>query len=400
MKRLRTLCQVAFTLATVYAGVRLAFFNEGGGVERFCPFAGAETAWSLITEGRLSCSAGALNVSLLLALIISAIVVRKAFCSWICPFGAVSEWLYTAGKSIRARLVKLERFILSGDKWLRWLRVGLLAVVLVLSWISAEMVFRSFDPYYVLFSVGGHDVKWWSFLVLLGVLLLAIIVPLAWCRYLCPLGALLWPFARPGVFRVVRDEEICTSCRACDRSCKPGLLISENREVSSGDCSMCLDCLAACPTNSALKLKAQRLGAVSRYVVPATLMAAAVLGVVGASIMAFPSAARDYQSKRSGETKTSVLTVKGIRCSRTASQALEQLEDLPGIIKAHAFGPDGRMEVTYDASVTDITAIIEALEGPYLDKRTNVFVYNRFKVTEVDGEPYSQSSHFDGGTSP
>jgi MauM/NapG family ferredoxin protein len=83
--------------------------------------------------------------------------------------------------------------------------------------------------------------------VLVGVLMLNLAAPRFWCRYLCPLGALLGVLAR---FALVqrRVGEDCKSCGLCARACPTGT-IQEQRGYASdaAECTLCMDCQPACP---------------------------------------------------------------------------------------------------------------------------------------------------------
>jgi polyferredoxin len=140
------------------------------------------------------------------------------------------------------------------DRPLRWLRVPVLAVILYFTYRTGELVFRGYDPYYILFSFHGHDVKSWSYAVLAVFLAGVIVFPMAFCRYLCPLGAALWPFSKAGRLRLVRNEAACTGCGVCDRSCPFAVDVSTAGDVRSGECTLCFECTAACPEDKALNL--------------------------------------------------------------------------------------------------------------------------------------------------
>jgi polyferredoxin len=253
----RLLSQIGVASAALVAGVRLARGISLTGIEKYCPFGGIETAWSLVTRRSFSCAAGELNVALFVALLALALLARKAFCSWVCPVGTVSEWLAVLARRMRLRLpLKPPRRV---DRGLRWLRLPVLLVILFFTWRTGELVFRGYDPYYILFSAHGHDVKLWSYGILAGVLALAILVPMAWCRYLCPLGVILWPFSAIGRLRLSRSESACTGCGACDRACPHGIEVAGSLEVRSGECTLCLECAEVCPSAGALELRLEGL---------------------------------------------------------------------------------------------------------------------------------------------
>ena len=263
IKRLRTIFQAGVVLAAMVAGVRFAMGWSLTSVEKYCPFGGLETAYALLARKRFTCAAGELNLGLFIALILLAVLARKAFCGWACPLGAVFEWTGRLGKRIFGRKTYQGLWDIPPklDVALKVvLRLAVLGKVLAATWTTGELVFRGYDPYYILFSAHGHDVRTWSYAILGALLLLGALVPLAWCKYLCPLGAALWPFSAAGRLRLRRDDELCTGCGSCDNACPQALAVSSAPEVRSGECTLCLECTAACPTGGALELRVCGVG--------------------------------------------------------------------------------------------------------------------------------------------
>jgi MauM/NapG family ferredoxin protein len=73
-----------------------------------------------------------------------------------------------------------------------------------------------------------------------------------WCRYLCPLGALLGLLAKVSLLRPVVGAS-CDSCGRCASACRLGAIETagarETRatQLVCSECTVCLDCLVACP---------------------------------------------------------------------------------------------------------------------------------------------------------
>jgi len=93
----------------------------------------------------------------------------------------------------------------------------------------------------------------WSFAVLFGTVIGAsLFIERFWCRYLCPLGALLAPLQKLSLFKVRRSEEHCIHCHICSKSC-PVRLDPESTEVTaSAECIACGACVSGCPKEKAL----------------------------------------------------------------------------------------------------------------------------------------------------
>lgn len=85
-----------------------------------------------------------------------------------------------------------------------------------------------------------------AFLMLLAVFMLELFRRRFFCRYLCPLGALLGCCARPAPFKVRNRKPVCETCGQCVAFCRSGA-IDRHGQVNSERCILCLECLNRCP---------------------------------------------------------------------------------------------------------------------------------------------------------
>lgn len=80
-----------------------------------------------------------------------------------------------------------------------------------------------------------------------GVLALNALADRFWCRYLCPLGALLGLVSKVSFLRPVVGAA-CNRCAQCVGVCRVDAIdTSRGYEIVPAECTICLDCLAACP---------------------------------------------------------------------------------------------------------------------------------------------------------
>jgi Fe-S-cluster-containing hydrogenase component 2 len=249
------------------------------GVEGFLPIAALLGLRHLVLTGGIHPVHPAGLAILVLALALG-LLAKKAFCSWVCPIGTLSELLASLSRRLFRRQIGLPRLL---DLPLRSLKYLLLAffVYAVFFQMDAAAVSDFLDSPYNRVA----DVKMLYFFerlspVGLGVLVflvgLSVAVPYAWCRYLCPYGALLGGLSLLSPLKVTRQASSCIDCGLCTRACPSRLPVERLARVRSDECFACLSCVAACPVTRALRVEAH---APARLAVRPAAFAALVLGL-------------------------------------------------------------------------------------------------------------------------
>lgn len=284
--RVRLLVQTAFAVTCVLLGAQLARFvsaaREGtlplphrpAGVEGFLPISGLLGILDWFRSGSLNQIHPAATMILLVVLAMS-LLLRKSFCSWVCPVGFLSEALARLGRGIFGRNFRIWRFL---DVPLRGLKYFLLLffVWAILGMTPAAL--RAFieSPYNQIADVktGMFFVELGSLgaAVLLGLAILSVLYKAFWCRYLCPYGALLGIFSWLSPARIRRDPVSCIDCGLCDRVCMARLPVSRKIDVLSPECTGCLDCVAVCPIKDALGVHVGRRRWEARHYAAAVLL--------------------------------------------------------------------------------------------------------------------------------
>jgi polyferredoxin len=227
---------------------------------------------------------------LLLAFLSMAFLLCKAFCSWLCPVGTISEYLWRAGGKIIGSNVTLPRWLDLPLRGLKYLLLGFF--VWAISTMSAVGIQDFMHSPYGLIA----DVKMLNFfrhigqsgLITLGVFVAAsLFVKNFWCRFLCPYGALLGLVSLLSPARITRDKEACIDCAKCAKACPSSLPVDKLVQIRSLECTGCLECVAVCPSQNALSMTFPTLAASgpSRKTLPPWAMATAIatlfLGVAG-----------------------------------------------------------------------------------------------------------------------
>jgi polyferredoxin len=280
--------QFGFLALNVYLGRVFYFwvraYETGGGpgvarpagVEGYLPIAGMMNFKYWLLSGHVP-EVHPAAMFLLLAFAATAFLFRKAFCSWLCPVGTISEYLWRLGHRIFRRNFRLPRWV---DIALRSLKYLLLAffVWAVVGMSAAEIGGFMHSPYGLI-----ADVKMLNFfrflsetgLIAMAVLVIAsVLVQNFWCRYLCPYGALLGLTALPGPLRIRREPHACIDCAKCAKACPSALPVDKLVSIKSAECTGCLECVAVCPAQGALAMAGPR-----RRVLPAWAMAAGIAGL-------------------------------------------------------------------------------------------------------------------------
>lgn len=201
-------------------------------------------------------------------LLLVGALLGKLVCGWLCPFGLVQDLIH------KIPFVKKIRK-LPGDRWLRWLKYGILVGFVILLPLLAVDVIGQGQPWFceficpsgTLFAglplVGANaDLQQaagglfaWKVGLLIGLVFLSIAVYRPFCRYVCPLGAVYGLFNKVSLYRLEIDHDKCTRCGACRKACK--LDISVFEQPNSAECIRCGACKKACP-NGAIRSTFER----------------------------------------------------------------------------------------------------------------------------------------------
>ncbi len=235
--------------------------STGGAFDAFCPMGGVETFLPWLLTGHTLRTTNLLNFAILIGGLAVALLAGRAFCGWLCPVGGVQDWLaqwarrlsgekrHIRGKRSRARLPLMVPAAL--DSRLRYLKYGILGLVLLASLAAVYPPLHSFCPARALFSLRLTPLLT---AVLLTFIVTSVLVERFWCKYLCPLGAFLSLYNRFAPLRVRINAARCTQCGRCETECPMGLALVDE-DMRSPECIQCLECVETCALPEAIDLK-------------------------------------------------------------------------------------------------------------------------------------------------
>ena len=268
-QRTRHIVQGFFLLLNGWLGIQFylwaRYYERGGvglkvprpaGVEGWLPIAGLMNTKYLLVTGRVP-EIHPAAMYLFIGFLLMSVLLKKAFCSWLCPVGTFSEFLWRVGRRFFGRNLRLPRWLDIALRALKYILLGLF--VAVIGVMSAEALDGFMGTPYGLLV----DVKMMNFFRDMGITAAVVIALLAvlsmlvqnfWCRYLCPYGALMGLASLLSPVKIRRDAEACIDCSKCSKACPSGLAVDQLVQIRTVECTACMACVAACPAQDALQL--------------------------------------------------------------------------------------------------------------------------------------------------
>lgn len=270
--RFRFAVQAIFTLFCIHVGFQFVAFLDWamgrsaeyvakpGAVEGFLPISALLGLRQLMATGEWDMVHPA-GLTIFISLLVMAFLFRKGFCGYICPVGFISNLLERVGRKMKLAIVP-HKYV---DYPLTAIKYGLLA-------FFAYIVFFSMDARSISSFISGPynmvaDAKMLDFfvapsatsLMVIGVLIiLGLVIRNAWCRYLCPYGALLGLLSWFSPTAISRDDATCIGCGKCTKQCPAGIQVEIKESVHTPECIGCAECIGACPVEDCLSFKAAK----------------------------------------------------------------------------------------------------------------------------------------------
>jgi len=191
-------------------------------------------------------------------LLLFGLLFGRMICGWACPVGLIQELLY----KIPGRKVKKSRV----TRALSLVKYAVLAVFVLLIpgyYALRRVPLPAFCKYIcpagtlegalgLMLHPANGDLRamaggltLWKLGVMIAVFTACVFVFRAFCRFLCPLGALYGLMARLALLGVKVGRDKCTDCGACVRICPVDV-----KAVGDRECVHCGKCMEVCGTGA------------------------------------------------------------------------------------------------------------------------------------------------------
>ncbi len=186
-------------------------------------------------------------------LILFGLLLGRVICGFLCPFGLIQELLY----KIRSPKLRKNRF----TRILSYFKYVLLGILIAIPVIYAGI--PSFCKYVcpagtlegavsLLANIENSDfyamlgyLFTWKFAILVVVVVACVFIYRAFCRFICPLGAIYGLFCRLSLLGVKLDKNKCIDCGLCIEGCKMDI-----KHVGDHECIQCGECIPVCPVQA------------------------------------------------------------------------------------------------------------------------------------------------------
>lgn len=200
---------------------------------------------------------------------------RSLFCGWLCPFGALQEFLSRLAGLLRIPQLKLSQ---RANQRLWWVKYAVWLVLIPVAFLSRDWMVTSVEVEPFKTAITSHFQRDWPFVAYaVGVLAVGVFVERAYCRFVCPLGAGLAVLGRFNAVRFLRRRPECGTpavatpgtkalggCHLCEHTCVYRAIAPDGRIIEH-ECFYCLDCQAEyhdayrCPPLAQARKRGERM---------------------------------------------------------------------------------------------------------------------------------------------
>lgn len=257
-----------FSFISILIGVEFYFFIESINSDRFYPRPPGVDAYlpiSSLMNIKYFFGYGDIHMAhpagffIILSAITVSFIFPKSFCSWVCPFGFLSEVLIFLRRILIFKDFKINRYLDYFFRSFKYLILGFFIYI-----IFFKMTFFDIKAFLDSDYNKIADIKMFYFFadisktalsVIIIIFLLSFLFNFFWCRYLCPYGAFMAIIGLISPVKIKRNLNSCISCVKCADVCPHYIEVDRKRSVFSDDCSFCALCIGRCHKEDTLGIK-------------------------------------------------------------------------------------------------------------------------------------------------
>ncbi|MBI5216577.1 MAG: 4Fe-4S binding protein [Ignavibacteriae bacterium] len=267
---LRSTIQFSFILLCVWIGIEFYLFMQWGmsngettyferppGVEGFLPISALISLKYWLQTGIIN-DVHPSGLFIFIAIVAGGVLLKKAFCSWLCPVGTLSESLWMFGKKLFGRNLTPPKWL---DYPLRSLKYLLLFFFAYSIWQMTVPDLQAFiySPYNKMADVKMYqffaNISSFALWTIIILMVFSLFIKNFWCRFLCPYGALLGVLSWFSPLKITRNKSTCIDCELCTKACPSNIKVHKVKRVWSDECMNCLACVEACPVKETLDIR-------------------------------------------------------------------------------------------------------------------------------------------------
>jgi polyferredoxin/NAD-dependent dihydropyrimidine dehydrogenase PreA subunit len=199
-----------------------------------------------------------------LVTVVITIIFGRFFCSWVCPFGSIHHFVgYLANRRRKiAERIRLNRY--RKAQCVKYLVLVFLLGMAAFPSLASSLQTGLLDPiplvtrsvnlvllpildretYLTSAEARFYELGWLIFAVFGAAVLLNLVIPRFYCRFICPLGALLGIISRFAIWRIGKNKGECINCKLCEKSCEGGC--EPAGVIKIAECVLCFNCRDDC----------------------------------------------------------------------------------------------------------------------------------------------------------
>lgn len=187
------------------------------------------------------------------------VLTGRAVCGWACPIGMLQRATGGSARFLKKKIPTINKIgSWSYEKYLRYAKYFVLIILVILTPFFVTFMFTDICPvgiltgtFPILFLNPGKFVPnpffWFATVFFIAFIFLILVIERGWCRYFCPVGAILAPFNKISFLYISIDKKECIHCNACSNVCPMGIDVPDmNRDP---ECILCGKCIDVCPKN-------------------------------------------------------------------------------------------------------------------------------------------------------